>query len=167
LIGYDSSSNLSDFITVVDITEIFEGTNTKLIIDHDGTGALNNLVTITLENVAYRTDLLTDLIANGNLVLYTNPTLTITGSGGTNTVANTITFNFSKAIKDGSFTVDDIGIVNGTINSDSFTRVSATQYTIMVTPSLGGKHSNVAIMVEVNTLKGSTNTLADISYPNC
>jgi hypothetical protein len=33
----------------------------------------------------------------------------------------------------------------------------------MVTPSLGGKHSNVAIMVEVNTLKGSTNTLADIS----
>ena len=163
LIGYDSSSNLSDFITVVDITEIFEGTNTKLIIDHDGTGALNNLVTITLENVAYRTDLLTDLIANGNLVLYTNPTLTITGSGGTNTVANTITFNFSKAIKDGSFTVDDIGIVNGTINSDSFTRVSATQYTIMVTPSLGGKHSNVAIMVEVNTLKGSTNTLADIS----
>jgi hypothetical protein len=30
---------LSDFITVVD-----EGANTKLIIDHDGTGALNNLV---------------------------------------------------------------------------------------------------------------------------
>jgi hypothetical protein len=27
-----------------------------------------------------------------------------------NTAANTITFNFSKAIKDGSFTVDDIGI---------------------------------------------------------
>jgi hypothetical protein len=42
LIGYDSNSNLSDFITVVD-----EGANTKLIIDHDGTGALNNLVTIT------------------------------------------------------------------------------------------------------------------------
>jgi hypothetical protein len=38
LIGYDSNSNLSDFITVVD-----EGANTKLIIDHDGTGALNNL----------------------------------------------------------------------------------------------------------------------------
>jgi hypothetical protein len=37
--------------------------------------------------------------------------------------------------------VDDIGIVNGTINSGSFTKVSATQYTIMVTPSLGGKHS--------------------------
>jgi hypothetical protein len=35
LIGYDSNSNLSDFITVVD-----EGANTKLIIDHDGTGAL-------------------------------------------------------------------------------------------------------------------------------
>jgi hypothetical protein len=49
--------------------------NTKLIIDHDGTGALNNLVTITLKNVAYRTDLLTGLIANGNLVLDTSPTL--------------------------------------------------------------------------------------------
>jgi hypothetical protein len=42
--------------------------------------------------------------------------LTITGSGGTNTVANTITFNFSKIIRDGSFTVDDIDIENGTIN---------------------------------------------------
>jgi uncharacterized protein (DUF952 family) len=36
----------------------------------------------------------------------------------------TNTFNFSKAIKDGSFTVDDIGIANGTIHSDSFTKVS-------------------------------------------
>jgi hypothetical protein len=35
----------------------------KLIIDHDGTGALNNLVTVTLKNVAYRTDLLTGLIS--------------------------------------------------------------------------------------------------------
>ncbi len=145
LIGYDSNSNLSDFITVVD-----EGANTKLIIDHDGTGALNNLVTVTLKNVAYRTDLLTGLIANGNLVLDTSPTLTIIGSGGKNTAANTITFNFSKAIKDGSFTVDDIGIVNGTIHSDSFTKVSETQYTIIVTPNLGGKHSNVAITVAAN-----------------
>jgi hypothetical protein len=30
----------------------------------------------------------------------------IKGSGGANTTANTIAFNFSKAIKDGSFTVD-------------------------------------------------------------
>ncbi|VVM18674.1 Chitinase (EC [uncultured Gammaproteobacteria bacterium] len=145
LIGYDSNSNLSDFITVVD-----EGANTKLIIDYDGTGALNNLVTITLKNVAYRTDLLTGLIANGNLVLDTSPTLIITGSGGKNTAANTIAFNFSKAIKDGSFTVDDIGIANGIIHSDSFTKVSETQYTIIVTPSLGGKHSNVAITVVAN-----------------
>jgi hypothetical protein len=64
----------------------------------------------------------------------------ITGSGGANTTANTITFNFSAAIKDGSFTVDDIGITNGTINSGSFTKVSETQYTVMVTPNLGGKH---------------------------
>jgi hypothetical protein len=62
---------------------------------------------------------LTGLIANGNLVLDTSPTLIITGSGGKNTAANTIAFNFSKAIKDGSFTVDDIGIANGTIHSDS------------------------------------------------
>jgi hypothetical protein len=46
-------------------------------------------VTITLKNVAYRTDLLTGLIANGNLVLDTSPTLIITGSGGKNTAANT------------------------------------------------------------------------------
>jgi hypothetical protein len=30
-----------------------------------------------------------------------------------------------------------------TINSGSFTKVSETQYTVMVTPNLGGKHSNV------------------------
>jgi hypothetical protein len=51
-------------------------------------------------------------------------------SGGANTAANTITFNFSAAIKDGSFTVDDIGVTNGTINSGSFTKVSETQYTV-------------------------------------
>jgi uncharacterized alpha/beta hydrolase family protein len=39
--------------------------------------------------------LLTNLIANGNLVLEAiKPTLMITGSGGANTTANTITFNF-------------------------------------------------------------------------
>jgi hypothetical protein len=69
------------------------------------------------------------------------------------TAANTITFNFSAAIKDGSFTVDDIGVTNGTINSGSFTKVSETQYTVMVTPSLGGKHSNVGITVAANTFK--------------
>jgi hypothetical protein len=36
-----------------------------------------------LKNVAYSTDLLTNLIANGNLVLEAvKPTLMITGSGG-------------------------------------------------------------------------------------
>jgi hypothetical protein len=40
---------------------------------------------------------------------------------------------YFKAIKDGSFTVDDIGIVNGTINLGSFTKVSATQYTTLLT----------------------------------
>jgi hypothetical protein len=49
---------------------------------------------------------------------------------------------FSKAIKDGTFSIDDINIVNGTIDSGSFTKVSEMQYTIMVTPSLGVKHSN-------------------------
>jgi hypothetical protein len=39
------------------------------------------------------------------------PTITITGSGGIGSGANKITFNFNKAIQDGSFTVDDIGIV--------------------------------------------------------
>jgi hypothetical protein len=38
------------------------------------------------------------------------PSLTIAGNGGVNTAANTITFNFSKTVKDGLFTVDDIGI---------------------------------------------------------
>jgi hypothetical protein len=36
----------------------------------------------------------------------------------------------SKAIRNGSFTVDDIGIENGTINAGTFTKVSATQYTM-------------------------------------
>jgi hypothetical protein len=63
---------------------------TKLTIDHDGTGALNNLVTITLKNIAYRADLLTGLIVNGNLVLEaSSPTLTIIGSGGIDAAANT------------------------------------------------------------------------------
>ncbi len=91
----------------------------------------------------------------------TTPTLTITGSGGKNTVTNTITFNFSEAIKNGSFTVDDIRISNGTINAGSFTKISDTQYTIVVTPNLGGNHSNVAITVLANTfvdIAGNTNT---------
>ncbi|VVH58504.1 Chitinase (EC, partial [uncultured Gammaproteobacteria bacterium] len=157
LIGYSATSNLSDFVTVA-----ADGANTKLTIDHDGTGTLNSPVTITLKNIAYRTDLLNSLITNGNLVLEgIKPTLMITGSGGEGTAANTITFNFSAAIKDGSFTVDDIGITNGTINSGSFTKVSETQYTVMVTPNLGGKHSNVAITVAANTftdVAGNTNT---------
>jgi hypothetical protein len=38
------------------------------------------------------------MIANGNLVLEAvKPTLMIKGSGGANTTANTITFNFSAA----------------------------------------------------------------------
>jgi hypothetical protein len=41
--------------------------------------------------------------------------------------------------------VDDIRISNGSINAGSFTKISDTQYTIVVTPSLGGQHSNVAI----------------------
>jgi hypothetical protein len=61
---------------------------------------IESLVTITLKNVAYRTDLLTGLIANGNLVLDTSPTLIITGSGGKNTAANTIAFNFSACTTD-------------------------------------------------------------------
>jgi hypothetical protein len=47
-----------------------------------------NSVTIILKNVAYTTDLLTNLIVNGNLVLEAvKPTLMITGSGGANTTA--------------------------------------------------------------------------------
>jgi hypothetical protein len=114
LIGYSATSHLSDFVTAA----ADGGAHTKLIIDYDGTGVSSNSVTIILKNVAYTTDLLTNLIANGNLVLEAiNPTLMITGSGGANTAANTISFNFSAAIKDGSFAVDDIGITNGTINS--------------------------------------------------
>ena len=147
LIGYNATSNLSDFVTAT-----AEGTGTKLTIDHDGTGISNNSVTIILKNVTYTTDLLTNLNTNGNLALDSiQPTLIITGSGGADTAANTITFNFSKIIRDGSFTVDDIDIENGTINAGSFTKVSAAQYTIVVTPSLGGQHSNVAITVAANT----------------
>jgi hypothetical protein len=36
-------------------------------------------------------------------------------------------------------------------HSGSFTKVSETQYTVMVTPNLGGKHSNVGITVAANT----------------
>ena len=157
LVGYSATSNFSDFVTAA-----AEGTGTKLTIDHDGTGASSNLVTIILKNVTYTTSLLTNLYGNGNLVLDSiKPTLTITGSGGTNTVTNTITFNFSKIIRDGSFTVDDIDIENGTINAGSFTKVSAAQYTIIVTPDLGGQHSNVAITVAANTfvdIAGNANT---------
>ncbi|SHN92361.1 BspA family leucine-rich repeat surface protein, partial [bacterium endosymbiont of Bathymodiolus sp. 5 South] len=157
LVGYSATSNLSDFVTAV-----ANGAHTKLIIDYDGTGVFGNSVTIILKNIAYKIDLLTSLIANGNLVLEgIKPTLIITGSGGANTAANTITFNFSAAIKDGSFTVDDIGITNGTINLGSFTKVSETQYTVMITPNLGGKHSNVAITVAANAftdVTGNTNT---------
>jgi hypothetical protein len=38
-----STSNLSDFVTAT-----ADGANTKLTIDHDGTGALNSLVSIVI-----------------------------------------------------------------------------------------------------------------------
>jgi hypothetical protein len=41
LTGYTPTSNLSDFITVV-----AEGANTKLTIDHDGTGIIKDISTI-------------------------------------------------------------------------------------------------------------------------
>jgi hypothetical protein len=98
----------------------------------------------------------------------TTPTLTITGSGGKNIATNTITFNFSEAIRNGSFSVDDIRISNGSINAGSFTKISDTQYTIVVTPSLGGQHSNVAITVLANTfvdIVGNTNTACALKHP--
>jgi hypothetical protein len=45
-----------------------DGAHTKLTINHNGTGS-GNSVTIILKNVAYTTDLLTNLTANGNLVV--------------------------------------------------------------------------------------------------
>jgi hypothetical protein len=64
---------LSDFVTAA-----ADGAHTKLTINHNGTNS-GNSVTIILKNVAYTTDLLTNLIANGNLVLEAvKPTLMIT-----------------------------------------------------------------------------------------
>jgi Ca2+-binding RTX toxin-like protein len=63
LTGYGSTSNLSDFVTAA-----ADGTNTKLTIDHDGTGTLNSPVSIVIMH-AFTADLLGELITNGNLVL--------------------------------------------------------------------------------------------------
>jgi hypothetical protein len=61
---------LSDFVTAA-----ADGAHTKLTIDHDGTGVSGSSVTIILKNVAYTANLLTNMIANGNLVLEsTGPT---------------------------------------------------------------------------------------------
>jgi hypothetical protein len=54
---------LSDFVTAA-----ADGAHTKLTINHDGTNS-GSSVTITLKNVAYTANLLTNMIANGNLVL--------------------------------------------------------------------------------------------------
>jgi hypothetical protein len=66
-----------------------EGTGTKLTIDHDGTGVSGNSVTITLENIAYTSTLLAELITNGNLAL--SPTSIV--SNITTTSALTINNN--------------------------------------------------------------------------
>jgi ABC-type Fe3+ transport system substrate-binding protein len=50
LVGYSATSNLSDFVTAT-----ADGANTKLTIDHDGTGALNSLVTIVMTNTVFTT----------------------------------------------------------------------------------------------------------------
>jgi ABC-type Fe3+ transport system substrate-binding protein len=63
LVGYSATSNLSDFVTAT-----ADGANTKLTIDHDGTGALNSLVSIVITHT-FTADLLGELITNGNLVL--------------------------------------------------------------------------------------------------
>jgi hypothetical protein len=64
LVVYSTTSNFSDFVTAA-----AEGTSTKLTIDHDGTRVLGNSVTITLENMAYTSTLLAELMTNGNLAL--------------------------------------------------------------------------------------------------
>ncbi|CAB5495947.1 hypothetical protein THERMOT_413 [Bathymodiolus thermophilus thioautotrophic gill symbiont] len=127
------ASNATVSISYIDPTA---GDDTKAIQDIAGNDAVST----------------NDLGVTNNTVSI-GPTLTITGSGGLNIDANIITFNFSEAIKNGSFTVEDIGIVNGSIVSDSFLRVNTSQYTAVVAPSLGGKHSNVAITVAADTFE--------------
>jgi hypothetical protein len=127
LIGYNATSNLSDFVTAA-----AEGTGTKLTIDHDGTGISNNSVTIILKNVGGGVISYQQVSKVNNICV--GICLYVSYSKVTN---NIIACVFKTIIKDISATLDtaagetaiqsnviwDIGIVN-------YTDATAKQYLI-------------------------------------
>jgi hypothetical protein len=55
-------------------------------------------------------------------------------------------------------------LVKGDCDKKHPMHISETQYTVIVTPSLGGKHSNVAITVAANAF---TDIAGNANVPSC
>jgi len=64
LIGYSVGDDISDWVS-----SAASGTDTVLTIDHDGTGAASNLVTITLTGIIHTANIEDTLLTDGNLVV--------------------------------------------------------------------------------------------------
>jgi hypothetical protein len=109
LVGYSATSNFSDFVTAA-----AEGTSTKLTIDHDGTRVSGNSVTITLENIAYTSTLLAELITNGNLAL--SPT----------SIASNITTTSALTINNNNNLITEFTNHRVVVNGNDFTCVNLT-----------------------------------------
>ena len=122
--------------------------------------------TFTLSACALAASLLISACGGGGTGTDTvPPTVAITSAAGTGG-AVMFTFNFSEAIKDGTFLVEDVAVAGGT--AGALSKVTAMQYTLLVTPTTGaisatvavGKYSDVAN--NANTVS-ATNTYAAVA----
>jgi hypothetical protein len=87
-------------------------------------------------------------VNTGAVTLVNNPTLTITdGQTGPAKDAVTYTFTFSDAVT--GFDITDITVTNGT--KGTFTAVSATVYTLVVTPTANAEGTDIGVTVNSGT----------------
>lgn len=88
------------------------------------------------------------------------PTVTITaGATGTATGPVTFTFNFSEDVGS-SFTADDLTVTGGTMGA--LTRVSATQYTLVVTPPTGST-GNMTVAVKAAAFSDAAGNMNQVN----
>jgi hypothetical protein len=111
----------------VNLTGLDDGTITLTVTTTDGVNTINGIGDTTVLDT-------------------TDPTLTITDN--TNTTTNgdiTYIFTFNEAVT--GFSIDDVGVTNGT--KGTFTAVSTTEYTLVVTPTIGFE-GDVTVSVDAN-----------------
>jgi|GEM_PF-1814285 surface protein len=122
------------------------------------TPATTGIATITVESGKFTDSAGKENVGN-SLSLNVNTNLfpvQISGSGGSYSSANRITFEFSHGILDESFTESDIIVANGTLVAGSLAMASATEYTVSVRPDLQDGHTNVAVSLAAEAVTSAS-----------